>query len=84
MFNIYRATEVNVKLNVESAQKKLTFPVPAIGSKDFIGKDVGKQMERVAENVQYKELGFGHQLAEECPGQLADLYLNFIGSIRSS
>lgn len=41
-------------------------------------------MERFADNVQYKELGFGYQLAEECPGQLADLYLNFIRSMRSS
>ena len=57
MFIIYRATEENVKLNVESAQKKLTFPVLAIGSKDFIRKEIGKQMERAAENVQYKELG---------------------------
>ena len=42
MFNIYRATGENVKLNVESAQKKLIFPVLMTGSKDFIGKEVGK------------------------------------------
>jgi hypothetical protein len=31
-------------------------------------------MENVAENVTYQELNLGHQLAEECPEQLAKMY----------
>jgi hypothetical protein len=32
-------------------------------------------MEYVAENMEYQELKFGHQLAEECPEQFAKIYL---------
>lgn len=49
-----------------------------VGSKKFIGKEVHKQMEHVAEDVRYEELDFGHQLTEECPKQSADGYLNFL------
>ena len=55
-------------------------PVLAIGSKDFIGQEVEKQMKNVASNVQYKELKYGHQLAEECPNDLAKLYVDFLKS----
>lgn len=37
-------------------------------------------MERVAENVQYTEFKFGHQLAEECPKILSERYLAFLKS----
>jgi hypothetical protein len=56
----------------------LTLPVLAVGSEAFIGEEVKRQMERVADNVEYKELKFGHQLAEECPDLLAELYLDFL------
>lgn len=56
-------------------------PVLAVGSEAFIGKEVGKQMEKVARNVEYQELKFGHQLAEECPEQLATVYLNFLDAL---
>ena len=56
-------------------KRKLKLPVLAVGSKDFIGKEVKKQTEYMAENVEYQELNFGHQLAEECPEQLAKIYL---------
>ena len=81
LFNIYWETEANVRENKKSAEKKLTLPVLAIGSKDFIGAEVKSQMEAVCqkESVTYKELDFGHQLAEECPEQLARLFLNFLG-----
>ncbi len=49
-----------------------------VGSEDFIGKEVHKQMERVAEDVRYEELDFGHQLTQQCPKQLADGYLKFL------
>ena len=79
--NIYRETEANVRSNKECAQRKLTLPVLAVGSKDFIGAEVKSQMEAVCEasSVTYKELNFGHQLAEECPEQLAKLFLDFLG-----
>jgi hypothetical protein len=35
-------------------------------------------MEKVARNVRYEELKFGHQLAEECPDGLARIYLRFL------
>ncbi|KAJ9612481.1 hypothetical protein H2200_004078 [Cladophialophora chaetospira] len=80
LFNIYRETEANVRDNKNAAEKKLTLPVLAIGSKDFIGSEVRTQMENVCEKgvVTYKELNFGHQLAEECPEQLAKIYLEFL------
>jgi hypothetical protein len=53
-------------------------PVLAVGSRAFIGKEVKVQMDRVAESVQYAELKYGHQLAEECPDALAQLYLKFL------
>jgi len=52
--------------------------VLVVGSKKFIGKEVHKQMEHVAEDVRYEELDFGHQLAEKCPTHLVDVYLNFL------
>jgi hypothetical protein len=35
-------------------------------------------MKRVARNVRYEELKFGHQLAGECPEELARIYLRFL------
>lgn len=79
--NVYRETEANVRANRESAQTKLILPVLAVGSKDFIGAEVKSQMEAVCQagSVTYRELNFGHQLAEECPEQLAKLFLDFLG-----
>jgi pimeloyl-ACP methyl ester carboxylesterase len=77
MFNIYRATEKNVAANTKSAEQVLEMPVLAVGSEAFIGKEVHEQMKRVAKDVQYQELKFGHQLAEECPDELARTYLDF-------
>lgn len=67
--------------NRRAAETKLKIPVLAVGSTAFIGKEVKVQMERVADNVQYRELGFGHQLAEECPDDLAKVYLEFLSSL---
>jgi hypothetical protein len=35
-------------------------------------------MERVARNVRCEKLKFGHQLAKECPDELAKIYLRFL------
>jgi hypothetical protein len=51
-----RATESNVRGNKESAQTKLKLPVLAVGSRDFIGKEVKKRKEYVAENVERTRL----------------------------
>ena len=56
-------------------------PVLAVGSQAFIGKEVKNQMERVADDVHYEELNFGHQLAEECPEELARRYLDFLSKV---
>lgn len=78
LIQLDRATEVNVKANQASAMTKLQIPVLAVGSKGFIGNEVEKQMRRVADRVTYRELDFGHQLAEECPLELARIYLEFL------
>ncbi|KAJ5609964.1 hypothetical protein N7510_006683 [Penicillium lagena] len=81
MCNIYRATETNVRQNNEAAQTKLAMPVLAVGARSFIGAEVKKQMERVAENVTYAEFHYGHQLAEECPEILSQRYLIFLQAL---
>lgn len=68
--------------NKEAAKTKLKMPVLAVGSEAFIGKEVKKQMDDVAENVVYQELKFGHQLAEECPELLAKTYMDFLQKLR--
>ncbi|KAK4984756.1 hypothetical protein LTR66_008379 [Elasticomyces elasticus] len=83
MCNIYRATGANVKQNREAAKTKLKMPVLAIGAESFIGVEVKRQMEQVAESVVYKEFKFGHQLAEECPKVLSEEYLSFLRSVRN-
>jgi hypothetical protein len=65
-------------VNKKAAEVKLKMPVLAVGSQAFIGKEVANQMYKVAENVEYQELKFGHQLAEECPEDLAKVYLAFL------
>lgn len=67
-------------VNKEAAKTKLTMPVLAVGSRAFIGHEVKNQMEKVAERVEYRELNFGHQLAEECPEELARVYVAFLKS----
>jgi hypothetical protein len=37
---------------------KLKLPVLGVGSKDFIGQEVQRQMELVTENIEYEELAF--------------------------
>jgi len=81
MLSIYRATLEDGVQNKESAKNKLEMQVLAIGSTHFIAKEVKRQMENVAKKVEYVELGYGHQLAEECPDELAEVYLNFWGKV---
>jgi len=78
MFNIYRATLDDADQNRESAKTKLKMPVLAVGSKYFIGEDNERQMRQVAENVEAAILPWVHQLAEESPEELAEIYLNFL------
>mgnify|MGYP001029746164 CR=1 FL=1 len=76
-FNIYRATLESGRQNREAAKTKLKMPVLAVGSQYFIGEDNERQMREVAENVRGVILPRGHQLAEECPEQLAAEYIKF-------
>ncbi|RDZ48659.1 hydrolase, partial [Haloferax sp. Atlit-4N] len=48
-----------------------------VGSEHFIGEEVKRQMNIVAENVVYEGLPWGHQLAEECPEDLATILAEF-------
>ncbi len=79
MFEIYRATLEDAEQNRESAKMRLPMPVLAVGGKDFIGEDNERQMGKVAEEVRGVILPWGHQLAEECPEDLAGEYLKFFG-----
>lgn len=79
MFEIYRATLEDAEQNREAAKTKLEMPVLAVGGKDFIGEDNERQMKEVAENARGVVLPWGHQLAEECPNELAKAYLDFFG-----
>lgn len=82
MCEVYRATLKDGEQNRRAAEQKLKMPVLAIGSAHFIGEEVRRQMERVAEDVHGAILGWGHQLAEECPEELARKYLGFLGEYR--
>lgn len=77
MFGIYRATLDDADQNREAAKTKLKMPVLAVGSEYFIGKDNERQMREVAEDVEGVILPWGHQLAEESPEELADIYIKF-------
>jgi pimeloyl-ACP methyl ester carboxylesterase len=80
MCEIYRATLEDADQNHESAKTKLKMPVLAVGSEHFIADDNERQMREVAEDVQGVILPWGHQLAEECPEDLAAAYLEFFAS----
>jgi pimeloyl-ACP methyl ester carboxylesterase len=80
MFNIYRATLDDADQNREAAKNKLQMPVLAIGSEYFIGADNERQMHEVADDVRGAILPWGHQLAEECPDDLAKLYIDFFSN----
>ena len=43
-------------------------------------------MEKVASEgrVEYQELGYGHQLAEECAEELAGVYLGFLNRYQNA
>ena len=77
IFEVYRATFENIELDGKWAEKKLTMPVLAVGSQYFIGDEVRRQMERVAEDVRYVELDCGHSMALERPEKLAGLLHDF-------
>lgn len=77
MFAIYRATLDDADQNHESAKTKLTMPVLAIGSEYIIDADNERQTRQVAENVTAAILPWRHPLAEECPEDLAKLYIDF-------
>lgn len=79
MCEVYRATLEDAEQIQELAGRRLEIPVLAVGSKYFIGKEVHNQMQQVAGDVRYVELNYGHQLAEECPEDLAREYLGFLG-----
>lgn len=83
MFEIYRAILQDAEQNREAAKRKLTMPVLAVGGRDFVGADAERQMREVAENVRGVVLSGGHQLAEECPKEVAREYLNFFSEMTS-
>ena len=77
MLQVYRNPFKNAAFFEKLESNKLTLPVLAVGSEHFIGDEVERQMNIVAENVQSETLPWGHQLAEECPEGLANILSNF-------
>ncbi|KAK5130034.1 hypothetical protein LTR16_001793 [Cryomyces antarcticus] len=81
-FDTYRAAENHLGSgNIESAKTKLTMLVLAVGSEAFIGEEAKDQMDGVAQQVEYRGLTVGHQLAEESVEQLAETYLHFLQNL---
>ena len=77
MANIYRATLTDAEQNREAAKSPLPMPVLAVASDAFIGADNERVMHEVATDVRSVSFAYGHQLAEECPRDLAAAYLRF-------
>jgi hypothetical protein len=77
MANIYRATLTDAEQNREAARTKLAMPVLAVASEPFIGTENERVMREVATDVRAVSFPYGHQLAEECPDELAAAYLDF-------
>jgi pimeloyl-ACP methyl ester carboxylesterase len=84
MFEVYRATLQDAEQNRQAAQQKLQMPVLAVGGRHFIGEEVTRQMEHVADEVRGVVLDWGHDLAQECPHELAEQLLNFFNTSASS
>lgn len=77
MANIYRATLTDAEQNRAAAKTPLEMPVLAVASEPFIGADNERVMREVATDVRAVSFPYGHQLAEECPDELAAAYLDF-------
>lgn len=77
IFQVYRETFKNIEDDTRWAEKKLQMPVLAVGSEYFIADENKRQMERVADNVEYVQLDCGHSMALERPQQLADTLHTF-------
>jgi pimeloyl-ACP methyl ester carboxylesterase len=80
IFEVYRETFKNIELDEQWAQEKLQMPVMAVGSEYFIGEENRRQMERVAESVQYVQLDCGHSMALERPAELSAVLTEFFQS----
>jgi pimeloyl-ACP methyl ester carboxylesterase len=78
MLEVYRHPFENAEFFEAMTENKLDMPVLAVGSSHFIGDEVEHQMEYVADDVTGVTLDWGHQLAEECPEELAQELLEFI------
>ena len=84
IFEIYRASEEDAEQNQKQFKKKLEMPVLAVGGKHFFAEEVHHQMNQVAENVRGVILDKGHNLALECPEELAKEYLRFFDEVTES
>lgn len=79
MANIYRATFTDAEQNRKAATTPLAVPLLAVASEPFIGTDNERLVREVATDARTLSFPYGHQLAEECPADLAEAYLTFFG-----
>lgn len=77
MLQVYRNPFENAEFFSALEEENIEIPVLAVGSEHFIGDEVERQMNIVASNVEYEGLPWGHQLAEECPKDLAAILAEF-------
>lgn len=82
IFEIYRESVNDAQQNAEQIKNKLTMPVLAVGGRHFFAEEVHHQMNQVAENVRGVILDWGHNLALECPEELAKEYLRFFNEVK--
>lgn len=78
--NRYRADTVNRQVNAMLMKDKLTLPVMTVGSPEFFGALVQKEMELVANNVSRSAIfaECGHSLALEAEYRLAQMLQDFM------
>ena len=82
MLAIYRAMLTDAEQNRLASKVMLEMPVLALGGDAFIAGRNESQMKQFARNVKGHVFHAGHDLAEEVPGEMADIILQFMRAIK--
>ena len=82
MLAIYRAMLTDAEQNRQASKTMLEMPVLALGGDAFIAGRNESQMKQFARNVTGHVFHAGHDLAEEVPGEMAAIILQFLRAIK--
>ena len=82
MLAIYRAMLTDAEQNRQASKTMLEMPVLALGGDAFIAGRNENQMKQFARNVTGHVFHAGHDLAEEVPGEMAAIILEFLRAIK--